>query len=61
MLLKPQLTQDLQDVISLLFDSLHVNGQYFKDYHKILGTLGLDHVGLISLSGPILLNGLHRS
>ena len=24
--------------------SLHVNGQYFKDYRKILGTLGLDHV-----------------
>lgn len=21
-----------------------VNGKYFKDYHKILGTLGLDHV-----------------
>ena len=41
--------------------SFLVNGQYFKDYHKILGTLGLDHVGLISLSGSILLNGLHRS
>ena len=28
------------------FDALSflVNGQYFKDYHKILGTLGLDHV-----------------
>ena len=24
--------------------SFLVNGQYFKDYHKILGTLGLDHV-----------------
>ena len=41
--------------------SFLVNGQYFKDYHKILGNLGLDHVGLISLSGSILLNGLHRS
>ena len=27
--------------VALLF---LVNGQYFKDYHKILGTLGLDHV-----------------
>ena len=26
--------------------SFLVNGQYFKDYHKILGTLGLDHVGV---------------
>ena len=25
--------------------SFLVNGQYFKDYHKIPGTLGLDHVG----------------
>ena len=24
--------------------SFLVSGQYFKDYHKILGTLGLDHV-----------------
>ena len=24
--------------------SFLVNGQYFKDYHKILGTLGMDHV-----------------
>ena len=24
--------------------SFLVNGQYFKDYHRILGTLGLDHV-----------------
>ena len=24
--------------------SFLVNGQHFKDYHKILGTLGLDHV-----------------
>ena len=24
--------------------SFLVNGLYFKDYHKILGTLGLDHV-----------------
>ena len=24
-----------------------VNGQYFKDYHKIVGTLGLDHVSFI--------------
>ena len=24
--------------------SFLVNGQYFKDYHKILGALGLDHV-----------------
>ena len=24
--------------------SFLVKGQYFKDYHKILGTLGLDHV-----------------
>ena len=24
--------------------SFLVNGQYFKDYHKILGTLGLDHL-----------------
>ena len=24
--------------------SFLVNEQYFKDYHKILGTLGLDHV-----------------
>ena len=24
--------------------SFLVNGQYYKDYHKILGTLGLDHV-----------------
>ena len=41
--------------------SFLVNGQCFKDYYKILGNLGLDHVGLISLSGSILLNGLHRS
>ena len=27
--------------VALLF---LVNGQYFKDYHKILGTVGLDHV-----------------
>ena len=26
--------------------SFLVNGQYFKDYHKILGTLGMDHVGV---------------
>ena len=26
--------------------SFLVNAQYFKDYHKILGTLGLDHVGV---------------
>ena len=26
--------------------SFLVNGQYFKDYNKILGTLGLDHVGV---------------
>ena len=26
--------------------SFLANGQYFKDYHKILGTLGLDHVGV---------------
>ena len=25
--------------------SFLVNGQYFKDYHKILGTLGLDRAG----------------
>ena len=24
--------------------SFLANGQYFKDYHQILGTLGLDHV-----------------
>ena len=41
--------------------SFLVNGQYFKDYHKILRTLGLDHVSTVSLSGSILLNGLHRS
>ena len=39
--------------------SFLVNGQYFKDYHKILGTLGLDTS--VSLSGSILLNGLYRS
>ena len=38
--------------------SFLVNGQYFKDYHKILGTLGLDHVGV---SFTMLLNGLHCS
>ena len=27
--------------------SFLVNGQYFKDYHKILGTLDLDHVSFI--------------
>ena len=31
-------------VRNLVALSFLVNGQYFKDYHKILGTLGLDHV-----------------
>ena len=41
--------------------SFLVSGQYFKDYHKILGTLGLYHVRSQFLSGSILLNGLYRS
>ena len=28
----------------VFFFSFLVNDQYFNDYHKILGTLGLDHV-----------------
>ena len=31
----------VRNIVALSF---LVNGQYFKDYHKILGTLGLDHV-----------------
>ena len=45
--------------------SFLVNGQYFKDYRKILGTLGLPITSVpLSRSGirrSILLNGLHRS
>ena len=36
-----RLRSAIQNFVALSF---LVNGQYFKDYHKILGALGLDHV-----------------
>ena len=43
--------------------SFLVSGQYFKDYHKILETLGLDHISFTQWIHvvSILLNGLYRS
>ena len=37
-------TRPRSAIRNLLALSFFVHGQYFKDYHKILGTLGLDHV-----------------
>ena len=37
-------TRPRSAIRNLIALSFLVNGQYFKDYHKILGTLGLDHV-----------------
>ena len=37
-------TRPRSAIRNLVALSFLVNGQYFKDYHKILGTLGLDHV-----------------
>ena len=37
-------TRPRSAIRNLVALSFLVNGQYFKDCHKILGTLGLDHV-----------------
>ena len=37
-------TRPRSAIRNLVALSYFVNGQNFKDYHKILGTLGLDHV-----------------
>ena len=42
--LKPATTRPRAAGRNFVALSFLVNEQYFKDYHKILGTLGLDHV-----------------